>query len=571
MFIKPFKVKRNNLLKSSDKKLVKQKIAVKYPKITDQQFEEIFPNKKNLYYIKLISFHDVPVTVYSSEKRPMFFELNDNEIYPTVYTLWLVPDLLPVFTTQASVLPVLGKGADLMSPGVVRKGEGLKSWGRYNKGDIVSINVITNKSCCAVGSLARSSEDLYMAGGQGVCVHVKHVFGDKLWGIEPSACLQIPIKEAAIPVPKSVDFPALGQEKAKEAPKPESLQGVEVLDSVEGITGDVEQLELTDDASEIVEDIDENTPDRILKRGFLTALKLNGKSLKLPLLVSTFYAANVQPACDPKVDIKHTSYKKLSKFLAEMAEEGFLGLKQEIKGVEQIVSVNLDHPEIMNFVPCSSSNQSDAQNDSQTTPMVTHVLNSMTKLFVITEETYPFFSYFGMTKDKCLEEAEVLKCFKDYVMKNRLQDPANRSNILPDKALELVIGKPDSIEFKLALQFLYFKMPSKYEMRSTVASKTGKAPVIQITTKNCKGNKKVTLVNNLEQYGILINEFAKQCKLGVQASTTIVQSEHVKGNQLLVQGNQVRFVYNLLTGTYKVPPRNITGLEFAKKEPKAKK
>ena len=34
-----------------------------------------------------------------------------------VYTLWKHPTLLPVLTTQPSVIPVLVRGADLMVPG----------------------------------------------------------------------------------------------------------------------------------------------------------------------------------------------------------------------------------------------------------------------------------------------------------------------------------------------------------------------------------------------------------------------------------------------------------------------
>lgn len=45
MFVKPFKTKSNNQLKSSDRKKVKQKVASVYPHITDQQLDEIFPSK----------------------------------------------------------------------------------------------------------------------------------------------------------------------------------------------------------------------------------------------------------------------------------------------------------------------------------------------------------------------------------------------------------------------------------------------------------------------------------------------------------------------------------------------
>jgi translation initiation factor 1 (eIF-1/SUI1) len=58
----------------------------------------------------------------------------------------------------------------------------------------------------------------------------------------------------------------------------------------------------------------------------------------------------------------------------------------------------------------------------------------------------------------------------------------------------------------------------------------------------------VTLINNLELYGINIQEFARECQHGVAASTSISSVPGKKSQQLLVQGNQVLFVGNLLIG-----------------------
>ena len=61
----------------------------------------------------------------------------------------------------------------------------------------------------------------------------------------------------------------------------------------------------------------------------------------------------------------------------------------------------------------------------------------------------------------------------------------------------------------------------------------------------------VTLINNLELYGINIQEFARECQHGVAASTSISPVPGKKSLQLLVQGNQVLFVGNLLMGMLK--------------------
>lgn len=76
----------------------------------------------------------------------------------------------------------------------------------------------------------------------------------------------------------------------------------------------------------------------------------------------------------------------------------------------------------------------------------------------------------------------------------------------------------------------------------------GKVEPVTMVISNRSGNKKVTLIDNLELYGISIHEFAKQCQYGVSASTTISQVPGKKSQQLLVQGNQIHFVYKLLKG-----------------------
>lgn len=82
------------------------------------------------------------------------------------------------------------------------------------------------------------------------------------------------------------------------------------------------------------------------------------------------------------------------------------------------------------------------------------------------------------------------------------------------------------------------------------------------------GNKKVTLIDNLELYGIRMSEFAKECQHGVAASTSVAKVPGKKYDQLLVQGNQILFIYSLLVDKYKIPKRYIKGLENA---PKVKK
>jgi len=47
------------------------------------------------------------------------------------------------------------------------------------------------------------------------------------------------------------------------------------------------------------------------------------------------------------LDVKKSSYKKLSKFLAEMQRTGFVQVKELSKGVESIIAINQDHSELV--------------------------------------------------------------------------------------------------------------------------------------------------------------------------------------------------------------------------------
>lgn len=57
----------------------------------------------------------------------------------------------------------------------------------------------------------------------------------------------------------------------------------------------------------------------------------------------------------------------------------------------------------------------------------------------------------------------------------------------------------------------------------------------------------VTLVNNLETFGINLKEFSKECQ-SIGASATITDDPGKKTPSVLVQGNQILYVYKLLTG-----------------------
>lgn len=461
----------------------------------------------------------------------------------------------------------------------------------------------SNKAAVGVGLLARCSDDLYMCGGVGVCVTMVHVFGDKLWSIESSLCLQIPELGSGFEMPTESDFPVLGLTKKKSEvveikpnpvmaapkfqapaehfpalgldPKRKPVKVIEPEMPVEVETFPVELLSKVI-ASEDEESTKDDEPeselepveneDDVLRKAFLTALKRDGKQLVLPLLTSTFYRCHVVPAADRPIELKKTTYKKLSKFLDVMAEDRFITVKEEQKGIEKISAINLVHPDLVDFVPKMQTKHGTVDGQNGNNLFVTE----MTELYLVTDETAKFFARFNIEVGQGVEKTQFKKILKDYVCNNKLQDPLNVHVIRCNDTLASMCDC-ERIEFDRLFSLILSKMTHSFQMRSKSDLKSSKNPMIQMQLATRSGNKKVTLVNNLEAFGIRLAEFEKACKIGVAASTTVTKLANQKGEQLLVQGNQVRFIHKLLTETYKIPSKNIIGIDLAKKEKKASK
>ncbi|XP_065354257.1 eukaryotic translation initiation factor 2D [Calliphora vicina] len=574
MFLKPYKVKSNAPLKSSDVKKLRQRIQIEFPNANP---ELLIAAKSNVSVLKLVTHGDFQTNVYCADKMPMFFENEENKLVPTLYSLWQVADLLPYFTTHAAVLPKLSNGADLMLPGVTPQGTGMNIYGHYKKGQLVGVNLNSNKSAVGVGYLPRSSDDLYMCGGHGVAVKMLHLFGDKLWAHEPSLAQQVPqFKSTKL---TDDDFPALGSKQAhKKQSEASAVIEHDKLEKLENSTAKTEdqiqisELSITENIVEESGNHDENSennPEILLKNAFLSALKNNGKKLQLPLLTSNFFRLYVVPEAQETLDLKKTKYKKLSNFLNEMIDQGFIVVREETKGVDKITSIDFEHPELVNFItdykkPISSS---DGSSDN---PLF-H--SELTELYIVTDVTAPFFTKLNYKRGGGIPASQIKKVIREYVNKLNLpisKDPkSEEKSYILDECLEKLCNTKIATLNRINNSVIS-QMDHSYQM-CTAKDVKGNKPMIQMSLATRSGNKKVTLVSNIECYGIILAEFIKLCKQGAAASTTIVTLPNQNREMLQIQGNQVRFIHTLLTETYKIPPKCILGLELAKDGKKHKK
>ncbi|XP_075214113.1 eukaryotic translation initiation factor 2D [Lycorma delicatula] len=594
MFKKPFRVKSNSRLKGSDTKKLKAEILKHFPSLCEESLSVFMPNKETIFSVKIIAHSGEVVLLYCVQKLPIIFEL-DGHIYPTVYMLWQFPSLLPTFTTHPQVFTAISGGADLMLPGVVFSEEvSIKSYGKLNKGDRVSVNLTCNKAPIAVGKAALSSYDMYMSAKRGKCVNILHFYGDTLSnygstllipelgpvcygdhieedGITPDENTEDPntlieIASNLVLVENTDNFLTL-VECAVDQDPPETVKKDHDINTCE-LNENIEDTSDKEDSSENLKEI----MNELLMYCFLKSLKTSVKKSTFPLLVSTFYRQHILAACPPgkNVDIKKTKYKKLSNFLNEVEKTGIIKLEMLSKGVQSISFVAFDHSLIKEF----DSRFFDLANSDKEELVMSNkpIVPEVTEKRTVTAAVLPLFSIYLNKKGDSLTMQSIRKCITDYVKSQNLKFKENEKFVKLDKVLKDIIGSTEDIlTWDALINGVINKMGHSYELiagekKTTVVK--GKLQPIDIQVGTRVGNKKVTLVSNLELYGINVSEFAHECQHGVGASTTINNVPGSKSAQVQIQGNQVIFVNKLLTEKYSIQKRFIRGLENAPKKKK---
>ncbi|XP_016830506.1 eukaryotic translation initiation factor 2D isoform X7 [Cricetulus griseus] len=500
--------------------------------------------------------------------NPILFELEKN-LYPTVYTLWSYPDLLPAFTTWPLVLDKLVGGADLMLPGVVVPPTGLPE---VQQGDLCAIALVGNRAPVAIGVAAMSTAQMLASGLKGKGFSVLHTYQDHLWksgdkssppAIAPLAVNPTDSNEEKVDLSLQGNLSCLtleGEEENRKVHHPEASEdtssGAQSQDCVDG--------------KPLQEQMDE-----LLHQCFLHALKSRVKKADLPLLTSTLLGSHMFSCC-PKgqqLDIKKSSYKKLSKFLQHMQQEQIVQIKELSKGVESIVAVDWRHPRITSFViPEPSLTSQTVQEGSREQPYHPPDIKS---LYCVPANMTQLFQESGHKKGNALEGSEVRRIIIDYAKKNNLVDADNRNLVKLDPILcDCILEKNEQhVVMKLPWDCLLTRclqnMQPAYQVTfpgQEPILKKGKLCPIDITLAQKACNKKVTVVRNLETYGLDPCSVAAALQLRCQASTIVSPAPGAKDSlQVQIQGNQIHHLGQLLLEEYRLPGKYIQGLEKAPK------
>ncbi|KAL3868819.1 hypothetical protein ACJMK2_041578 [Sinanodonta woodiana] len=611
MFKKPFQVKTQTLMKGSDRRRLKADIGKLFPQLTSECLSEMIPNKEEMTVTKIFTHAGDSAFIYSVQKKPLFFEV-EKIIYPTVYLLWKYTDLLPLIFTWPPVFSKLVKGADLMLPGVVVRGQLTpNTFSHLQKGDLCAISLLGNKAPVAVGKMLMSGSDMFDSGMKGKGVQCVHILGDELWafgdnskppdlgddfmpdkaegmdstGNEESEvfCDNLSLKAPTetLNQPEDASLPNirgmnLGENDEATGQKNSNIASIQTEQQI-GISGDSEKVQEEEMSLEEsgISKIDQM--DEILYTCFLCALKNSVKKSDLPLLTSTFFKSFMSPyrPSGKILDIKKSRYKKLSKFLQSMEKKGFIKVKELSKGVDSIVEVDRSHPELKDFKVPDDRKLEETVSSTVEGSKKEFQPPTITEKFGVTAAVLPLVKTFGYSKGSALSSAEVRSCVTDYVKANSLQMENFESQIQLDPVLaDVILNKEEGHITTLTWEQLFLRFTSKMQPVHEITFpgqppvlKKGKVEPIRIDVVQRASNKKITLVENLETYGIDPEEFAHTVQIGVACSTSVSPlPQKNKGFQVMIQGNQINFVADLLTGQYKIARKCITGLEKAPKK-----
>ncbi|XP_069798342.1 eukaryotic translation initiation factor 2D isoform X2 [Narcine bancroftii] len=461
MFAKGFRVKSNSVIKGSDRRKLRADAQTAFSLSTDQ-LSRLMPSKEDLNVVKVYLNKGEAATLYVLNKNPIFFEM-DKRLYPTVYTLWSCPDLLVSFTTWPAVLPKLVGGADLMLPGVILPLSGLP---KVRQGDLCAINLAESRAPVAIGLANMSTAEMLAAGMKGKGIITLHTYLDQLWAFgektHPPAIAhthddsggvgdQKEDKEEVIVEAVSVENVATvlpsteGDSQDLDNLRLNLETEPEDVTSPTGQAGEVENLEVAhfevsedagseQDAAETIRTAQEQM-DELLLECFLHALKYKVKKADLPLLASTFLRIHMYPCCPEgrTLEIKKSSYKKLSKFLQSMQQKRIIQMKEFSKGVESITAVKWDHTDLKAFRVPEMATGNDVKVDRPTEEV--YQPPEISSFYSVPSKLIPLFEHAGLGKDATLSNVDVRNIITNYVKSNELIHHCNKNYVVVNPTL----------------------------------------------------------------------------------------------------------------------------------------
>ncbi|EJD43636.1 hypothetical protein AURDEDRAFT_88886 [Auricularia subglabra TFB-10046 SS5] len=565
VFKKPFReLKTSAPLRSSDRRKLRARVAAQYPALDAEQADLLVP--EGIQLARFVASTGEQGTLYTSGGEPIWFSLGragDREaedVLPSVYTLWKVPNLVPSLYTPDAVLPILMGGADLMIPGVHTS--------RATLDPLISGTIVAVRNI-GLGRMVVSGVDV-RPGRKGKAARVLHVVGDALWEMGSKAD---PPPEQEEPFVTTEDPEDLGAAVDAAAA---TLEGTQLGDA-SGVQEEPPTREVAaTDAPPRSQSLSPQEVDAFLRIALLLAIRSVPRTA-LPMSTSNFYSSYILPsrpiassAGGTPADIKHSSYKSLGAFLKLAEKDGLLRLKGD-----NVTTLNAAHQEVAGLGKFKTTGEADAKakkreaeekaRDEQVRPL------EVVELWKPHGASTALFEDAGADAASLYSAVQLRSVVNGYLAAKQLQNAHEQQyiNIPEGSAIQTALdNKKDPIGEHCrrdeALRRLQDNMQTWHSLDGVV--RKGALKPVNITSKFRQGKRPVTLITNFEPYGLdadwLGEELRRTCAGATSVSPLPGKSA---GKEVLVQGKQIKPAIDFLLARG-IPKRWIETADLTEKK-----
>jgi translation initiation factor 2D len=608
MFKKAPVIKALSNLKSSDRRKLADQIIQDYELDLQQAQDSQTPEEKaeataartrlrssllpdNVQSARFTTTHgpelkQVSGTIYvggqdGQEARVLWFQI-EGRIYPSVYTLWRNPNVVPLLHTHEFVMQKLKGGADLMTPGLAA---GPPFPPKARKDTIVAIASTERPTVpMAVGFCAIDVSALgKVQGTKGHAVENMHWVGDELWSYSLASR---PGQEA----PEEIEGWGKVLEERGLIEKADAL-ALDDQDEGGGVPLEAETdtapsngvqggQEMNDDSTETKE-LSQKEIDEAFRNAFLYGVHTHKNSqpntpnhgLVFPLTQSVTMSTLVQPflptftpGLSSQLQIKKTSWKNIKKFVKSLDKAKILKCKDKDSNEVVIMDIDFEDPVVVNFKPYrlpkkeASGGAANGRGEGDKGDGLDDSIGQ--KLQVVlsyrpSSKLQPLFDASKSNKSH-FTPPEVRELVTVYLESENLISETNKrlAKLNPTLANSVFDGSGSLDKEVLAkgtvprdalIDRVLRTMATSYSIvrnGGEAKAKSGAPPKIHITLETRSGNKTVTKVSGLEAYHInarpLADELRKTCagSTSVEPLAGAAKKNEREVMEVMVQGPQ---------------------------------
>lgn len=587
MFKKDPQPKASASIKSSERRKLLQSICSTYNLPQEQMSKDtlvaLLPMNTKQATFKSVQGYSGTI-YFDDNETPTWFKSRDSKLFPSLYTLWKCPYVLPVVKTHPHVIGILAGGADLMLPGTIPPFDK-----RLVRDSIVGVVDSDNPSVVkAIGQCKMNMSQFdRVIGRTGMAVEILHHLDDELYKLNKYVDIDIPEElDTAVPLAEATD---VEENKDSNDNTPAQISHDETSLEVQTLeienrnnsTQKPQEIETVKPSTQTDESDDETLTltidevDNFFTRSLFQTIKTD--TLSFPILASTFMSSHIYknlPIIESSYcNIKKTSWKKTAKFLRSMDKLGYL----EIRGKDDnmlIVSVKQNSDIIKNFVTHKTMGSKSSGDKPPTQSKKAHEL-TIVNYYKPTSKSRMFFNKVDMQFSNYYQANELRTLLDKYIKLQDLVNIKNPKTVKVDDNLKSITNlgpeaTPRDTLFKAFLANFspYYQIVKPGDSAEKAELHKGQPSKILIITEMKIGRKIVTKVTNFETFYIKAHLLADELKVKCSGSSTIGPCvQNPKLTEVTVQGPHGK----LITELFKDKGIPISFIEFQDKVKKKKK